>query len=300
MAIHQIAQRLLGWGRGSVAALLLVWVLFGLPVIAFLYFPLSVIPWTPTRKLAGHLGNHLIQLVSTLLLATFRITRLASWQIEGLGEISDDRTCLLISNHQSWTDPLLMHAIIDRRLPARRFLIKRALAYIPIFGQALVAVGMPPLRRTNAAAMARNPALFKKDLQSLAKACRHFETTTSAITLFPEGTRQTAEKYRKNRSPYRHLLRPNSGGVAVILQQLPTVDRLYDCTIVYDRKYFTFWDFLCGRARCLQFHIRRLDIPPELREKNAKAAIRKWLNDIWAEKDERIHAMQPSTKSTKN
>ncbi|MGI9346330.1 MAG: 1-acyl-sn-glycerol-3-phosphate acyltransferase, partial [Gammaproteobacteria bacterium] len=63
--------------------------------------------------------------------------------MEALKQAPEKKNCLLIGNHISWADPIITHGLLGTYLPQRRYLIKESLTYIPLFGQALVSVGMP-------------------------------------------------------------------------------------------------------------------------------------------------------------
>ena len=69
---------------------------------------------------------------------------------------------------------------------------------------------------------------------------------------------------------------------------------ILDVTIVYPGGAPDFWDFLCGRMRCVRVRVRTLPVPrhlatgdyasdPEIRE-----AFQQWLRQIWQAKDEQI------------
>ena len=292
-AERSLWRRVLDNLRGATMTAILCAIFFGLPVLTVIPLPLALFPWRPVQRLGAHISDQLIKLVGVLLRASFALTGLNRWQVHGLQGVREPDTCILISNHQSWIDPLILHALISGRLPPSRFLIKRELTFIPLFGQALLAVGMPPLRRYKAAQLAKDPSLIRHDRERLTKACQTFDLTSSTICIFPEGTRRTAAKHAQSRSKMRHLLNPHTGGISIILQHLPQVHSLYDCTLIYDREEFTLWDYLCGRVQQLQLHVRQIQIPVELRGENAsKKAVRQWLHALWHEKDTLIASAQ--------
>jgi hypothetical protein len=115
---------------------------------------------------------------------------------------------------------------------------------------------------------------------------------------FAEGTRFTERKRVEQPSPFRHLLRPKSGGIAYVLDAMGDllVD-IVDVTIVYPGGRPSFVDLLVGRVREVRVHVQTRDVPRELLtgdyagDANVRRAFQDWLNGIWAEKDQRIEHM---------
>ncbi len=105
-----------------------------------------------------------------------------------------------VCNHQSNFDPVLVYASLRKHL---RFIAKRELFKIPIFGAALRATGMIPVDRTGS----------DRDKQAIAKAVDAVRTRVS-ILFFAEGTRDPEGR-----------LRPFKKGAAVlaIQAQVPLV-----------------------------------------------------------------------------
>ncbi len=84
-------------------------------------------------------------------------------------------TCVLVCNHQSNFDPFVIYSAIHKHM---RFVAKAQLYRIPIFGQAMKAVGMVKVDRTGGEA----------DRQTLNGAVESVRERVSLI-FFPEGTR---------------------------------------------------------------------------------------------------------------
>ena len=96
-------------------------------------------------------------------------------QIVGLENIAPNQAYIFCANHLSYLDPPLIAALLPNRL---RFLAKRSLFRIPVFGWAMRRMGQLPLDRENAREASRN----------LAAAVREFGAGSS-IVVFPEGGR---------------------------------------------------------------------------------------------------------------
>jgi 1-acyl-sn-glycerol-3-phosphate acyltransferase len=96
-------------------------------------------------------------------------------RVVGLENIVPNEAYIFCANHLSYLDPPLMAAFLPSRL---RFLAKRPLFRIPIFGWAMRRMGHLSLDRENAREASRN----------LAVAAREF-SAGSSIMVFPEGCR---------------------------------------------------------------------------------------------------------------
>lgn len=235
--------------------------------------------------------------VNSTLIHVFTPTRisLAGVSVDGLG---DHGSRLVLSNHQSWVDIPVLQQVFNRKIPFLRFFLKQQLIWVPLLGAAWWALDFPFMRRHSQAAVARRPELATIDRDATRRACRRFRATPVSIMNFAEGTRFTADKQREQPSPYRHLLRPKSGGIAYVLDAMgELLTDIVDVTIVYPGGNPSFVDLLTGRIRDVLVHVQTRDIPRQLLsgdyagDANARRAFQDWLNGVWAEKDRRVTDM---------
>lgn len=221
------------------------------------------------------------------------------WDVQLPDNIDLQGRYLLMCNHQSWVDILVLQTRLNRRAPFMRFMLKQRLVYVPVLGIAWWALDMPFLRRFTREQLIRRPELKGKDLENAAKACEKLKHIPVSMTVFPEGTRFTSEKKANQKSPYQHLLLPRTGGLGQILFSFG--DRMksaIDVTIYYPDGTPTFWQLVSGQLRkiCIVATIR--DIDEGLRgvnfRENKQAAhdLKKWLNELWAEKDQYLIVAQ--------
>ena len=187
---------------------------------------------------------------------------------------------LVVSNHQSWADILVLVFALNGRIPQFKFFTKRQLIWVPFIGVALWLLGFPMVRRYSRERRQADPALRERDRQVTRKACADFRARPTSVLNFAEGTRFTAAKRAALQSPYRNLLQPRAGGFSIVLEHLgDKLDAVVDITIVYDTPTAPgFWDFLCGR--CTRVCLRAQALAPP-----AEANAREWLQNLWAEKD---------------
>jgi 1-acyl-sn-glycerol-3-phosphate acyltransferase len=96
--------------------------------------------------------------------------------VEGLEHVAPDRPQIIAFNHVSWFDVLAIAASLPKRA---RFVAKKELGTVPLFGQAWKAAGHIEIdRRDLTAAVA-----------ALERAGRLMREDNSAVVIFPEGTR---------------------------------------------------------------------------------------------------------------
>lgn len=223
-------------------------------------------------------------------------------EVEGLGNLSRAEWYMLIANHQSWPDILVLVRAFNARIPGVKFFFKRSLLWVPVLGLALWGLDFPSMRRYSKAKLERHPELKGKDIVQTRKACERFRHHPVTIINFLEGTRFTEAKHTQLQSPYRHLLPPKAGGLAFTLAAMGgQLHRLLDVTIYYPEGIPTYWEYACGRVKRIRVHIRQLPIPPELigdysEDAAFRARFQLWVNQLWQEKDELLHAMMAEEK----
>jgi len=223
--------------------------------------------------------------------------------VQGLESTQRAGWYLVLANHQSWVDILVLQRIFHRKIPFLKFFIKKELFWLPFLGQAWWALDFPFVKRYTRKHLQKNPHLKGKDLEITRKACRKFKKIPVSIMNFVEGTRFTPLKHRRQRSPYPYLLKPKAGGIAFVLASLEDrIRQVLDVTIVYPDGVTSFWSFLCGKIRTVKVRVRSFPVTRELigdyaGDENFRAGLQHWLNDIWAEKNRSIEEMMaPQTR----
>ena len=214
---------------------------------------------------------------------------------EGRERLTRDKWFLLLPNHQSWVDIILLQNLMRTHVPPLKFFNKQVLIWLPLVGLAMYFLGFPYLRRYSRQALERRPELRKKDQESMRRAMEIFEKQPTGIMIFAEGTRFTDEKHAAQGSLYKHLLNPRTGGVATVLGRFgERLEAVLDVTIVYADGRPGFWDFLCGRMGKATFAVRVLPVPEfatdQLDETQLRQATHDWLDEVWRTRDARISA----------
>lgn len=235
------------------------------------------------------------------ILASLRLTQKTRYHIEGLEGLSMREWYFINCNHQSWSDILVLLVTFHGRIPFFKFFLKKELFWIPLLGTAWWALDYPFMRRYSKSFLERNPHLKDRDLETTRKACEKYRHTPVSILNFIEGTRFTPEKHARQNSPYRHLLMPKSGGFAFALAAMDgRITHILDVTIVYPRKRFDFWDYLCGRVSHIHVRVKKLTVPPDIlhgdyrNDPVFKERFQAWVRRLWEDKDQLIDRIRES------
>jgi len=172
------------------------------------------------------------------------------WNTPSLG-VPRDENVIVLSNHASWADILLIQSVVVRDGPILKFLAKRELIFMPLFGAIFWAFDFPILRRRT---RGNEPEVDRRrrDLEAIEEACRILKVRPAALVNFAEGTRATAEKRREQSSAYSHLLEPRVGGFSALLDALDDGKlRIIDLTLKYPGTH-SFWSFLSGEIEPIE------------------------------------------------
>ena len=222
------------------------------------------------------------------------------WEVQGIETLERSEWYLVLANHQSWVDIVVLQRIFHRKIPFLKFFIKKELLWFPVLGQAWWAMDFPFVKRYSKSYLQKKPHLKGKDIEITRKACQKFKKIPVSIMNFVEGTRFTNEKHRRQQSPYSRLLKPKAGGIALVLSSMgEQINRILDVTIVYPDGVTSFWAFICGKIRKIKVRVRSLPVSPELlgdyaNDRHFRAGLQRWLNNMWAEKNRYIEEMMTS------
>ena len=219
------------------------------------------------------------------------------WDVKGVMALERSQWYLVIANHQSWVDILVLQRIFYRKIPFLKFFIKKTLFWFPFLGQAWWALDFPFVKRYTKSYLQKNPQMKGADLEITRNACKKFKKIPISIMNFVEGTRYTTRKHRSQQSPFSHLLKPKAGGIGFVLGSMgEQIHHILDVTIVYQDGVSNFWAFLCGKIRNIKVRVRSLPVNPELlgdyvNDRQFRLGLQGWLNNLWAEKNRNIDEM---------
>lgn len=221
----------------------------------------------------------------------------SKWDIDIPAGLAFDKWYLVIANHQSWTDILILVSLFSQHIPVFKFFYKRQLIWqLPVAGIAMWFLDYPAVARYSRDTLRKKPHLMKKSIMQVDQACQLLAEAPSTAVNFVEGTRFTREKHDKQASPYQHLLRPKAQGVSMVMNALPDkLSAVIDVDLYYQPDA-SVWHLLCGRYKAITVHAHLLPTRPDLigdfsGDRQLRARYREWLSDVWSQKDERLSAL---------
>ncbi len=212
--------------------------------------------------------------------------------VEGIEDLDPKGWYMVVANHQSWVDILVLQNVFHRKIPFLKFFLKKELFWFPLLGQAWWALDFPFMKRYSRHFLKNHPHLIGKDLEITRRACEKFRSIPVSVMNFVEGTRFSHEKHARQRSPYNHLLRTKAGGMAFVLAAMgDKLQQIVDVTIAYPEGAATFWDFVCGRVKEIRVRVKTLPVSSRmmgdyLQDAQFKRDFQHWLNTLWQEKDQ--------------
>jgi len=214
------------------------------------------------------------------------------WDVLGIGALKKDGWYLLLSNHRTWIDILVLGKIFNGKIPPLKFFMKKELLWqLPLAGLACYALGYPFMSRHSAAQIKKNPKLKGKDVAATKKACEKIRAFPSTLINFSEGTRFTPKKKNRQDSPFEHLLKPRAGGAAVVLHELgDKLTGVINVVITYAPAVPGFWAFCCGNFGKIVVRYEVIPITPEMigdyeNDREFRASLQQWFNTQWQKND---------------
>lgn len=291
------------WIRGTIAiAIVITNTLFWFPflvtaALAKLIFPIPIVSKVMT-VIAIQIATTWISVNGFI----FPLLHKMRWNIHGVDDLSKDDWYLVSCNHQSWADIPIMQKVFNRKIPMLKFFLKQELIWVPVMGICWWALDFPFMKRFSQDFLKKHPEMRGKDMETTKKACEKFKTTPVSVFNFLEGTRYTEAKHQRQKSPFKHLLKPKAGGVAFVLEAMGTqLHKLIDVSIIYPSKAPSFWDLISGEIDEINVYCEVREIPAQflgkdyMSDEQFRADFQTWISEIWQEKDEfidRIHSQQ--------
>jgi len=277
---------------------------------------------TPSLEGRASIGRTLARIAQNWIAVNNRLMHWAhpiEWQITGLDGLDPQQWYLVVSNHISGLDIPVIQRVFHRRIPFIRFFLKRELIFVPVLGAAWWALDFPFMRRNSQrklkqsafdngslppAAEARNTAR-NADREAAQRTFDRTGSSPSAVLTFAEGTRFTQAKHDAQKSPYRNLLLPKSGGIAYALNAMGNrFASLLDVTLYYPDGVVSLWDMFAGKVNKIIVHVEQRAIPEALlrgdyqNDAAYREALKAWVHSLWLEKDELLDHLRAAHLAT--
>ncbi len=252
-----------------------------------------LLPSVQLKAKGTEVANAIMWLWATVNARILAFSNCIEWDVQGGEELKKDGWYLLISNHLSWTDIVVLCCVFKDRIPMPKFFLKQQLLYVPFIGMACWALDMPFMRRYSREYLIRNPHKRGQDLVTTRRSCAKFKHTPTTVVNYVEGTRFTTKKQLSGKASYQHLLQPKSGGIAYTLAAMgEQFESIIDVTLAYpDNTNQPFQDMLMGRMSKIVVRVKVLPVDEQVlgdyfNDKPYKRQFQQWLGDVWQEKDQ--------------
>jgi 1-acyl-sn-glycerol-3-phosphate acyltransferase len=280
------------------SSLLLLNILIWVPILLVMSVVKLILPFKTVRLWMDPVLLTIAEAWISCNSAWMNLTQRTQWDVQGVVGLDPKSWYMVSSNHQSWVDIAVLQHIFNRKIPLLKFFIKQELIWVPIMGLAWWALEFPFMRRHSKEFLLKHPEMRGKDRETTRIACEKFSLVPTSVMNFLEGTRFTPAKHKSHQSPYKHLLKPKAGGIALALNVMgDKFQSILDVTIVYPDGIPTFLDFLCGKMHRVIVRVNNLPIPTHLlhgdyeNDPAFRAAFSQWLQDLWQQKDAQIEAL---------
>ena len=279
------------------ASLVSICMILNLAILSTIYFVALVIgtciPIPLVQRTMHWLSEQLYHLWVDINAAILHVLLPTTWVTDIPGDLDPQQWYALVSNHASGIDILVLQCIFNRKIPHLKFFMKDSLKWIPFAGQLCYLSNYPMIKRYSPQQIRKNPALRHKNIDSVKVACKRLQQYPTTVINFCEGTRFTPAKKAKTQSPYTHLLAPQAGGTALVLQHLDSkIQRLLDVTIHYPQGA-TLGDFIQGKVPQITVHCQTITVNEGWRgdfyqDRQFRRSITEKLQQLWTSKDKKL------------
>jgi 1-acyl-sn-glycerol-3-phosphate acyltransferase len=227
-----------------------------------------------------NLAEKIYQLWITINSIIFKLILPTKWDYNTTDNLDDKTWYMLIANHNSWLDILVLHTVFNRKIPHLKFFMKSSLQWVPIVGQVCYVLNYPMITRKKIFA--------PQNRKHLTAACQKLRSHPTTVANFVEGTRFTSAKHAQTKSKFVNLLPPKTGGVAAIVNEITEITTIIDTTIHY-QSTGTMWHFISGQIPNIKLKYRLINIDETWRgdyykNKEYRNLLNKKINTIWQEK----------------
>ncbi|MCV2884695.1 acyltransferase [Aestuariibacter sp. AA17] len=270
-------------------------------IIIAMGFIKLLLPFQFTTRILNPVMGQFSILFGVCSVLIIKLTNRIEWDFKIKGELGKDKWYLMMPNHLSWLDIILLFDFASGRIPAPKFFLKKELIWVPFVGLGAWALDMPFMQRYSRAFLDKYPHLKGKDIETTKKSCEKFKNTPVTVINFVEGTRYTMDKHKLKNSPFASLLPPKAGGAAFTLAAMGELfSNILDVTILYpNNTKRPMLDMLSGRLNKVVLHVDVLPVTEDVvgdyfNNEDFRKRFQAWLNGVWESKDKLITQLMSS------
>ena len=256
-----------------------------------------LLPLTPITVVINFVINGLWRAWALFNLLITNLTNPVEWQIDSQDKFDKKGWYLLVCNHISWVDIMVLTQLALNRLPSPKFFLKDELKKVPFVGMAAWAMDMPFMKRYSRSYVEKYPEKKGQDILSTKKSCEKFKDIPTTIINFVEGTRCTEKKQAASQSEFTHLLEPRAGGIAFTLSAMGHLfSGMLNVTVNYPDNKQPAKSILLGKMKRIQVKVEVLEVTEQqtgdyFNDEEYKSEFQTWLNDLWRKKDKLLSSL---------
>lgn len=259
-----------------------------------------LLPLKPVKVVLNFIINMIWRGWALFNLLAINLTNPVDWQINSKDKFDKKSWYLLICNHISWVDIMVLTQVALNTLPSPKFFLKEELKRAPFVGMAAWAMDMPFMKRYSSSYLEKHPEKKGQDIETTRRSCEKFKNIPTTIINFVEGTRVTADKLKSTKSPFKYLLSPRAGGIAFTLSAMGHLfSGVINVTLNYPDNKNPTVDILFGRLNRVQVEIELMEVDEAVigdyfEDVAFKERFQSWLNGVWQEKDKLLARLNNS------
>jgi len=225
----------------------------------------------------------------------FKVLLGIQFEVDPLDQLHPGKNYLVLSNHKSWADILVLQSVLINKTPIIKFIVKRELLYLPLVGLICWAYEYPMVARKSFRVGSKREDNPSSDLEILKNKLGDISRNPAAVINFAEGTRVSPEKRSRFGSPHQNLLKARTGGLFFIMNTFGhRIDDLLNITISYNCPAPVFFRFLGGKCKTVRVQVDRIPMAALLRELSDGSGrldyqrVDRWLQKTWTDKDRQL------------
>lgn len=211
----------------------------------------------------------------------------------GVDQLSQDQPFIMVINHRSHVDIMIIFAFFYDRIPNVKFFLKRSLMYVPFLGQACYLLNYIFVQKISTDSVRKNPKLVHQQREKIKKQCQELTSAPVTLAVFAEGTRFSEDKKARQKTlRFENLLSPQPAGLALAIEACAqSVDQLLDVTLVYDVGFVSVWLLLSGQVSTIEVHLESHSLAEMqlvgdyVKDRQFRKRFTDWVRYLWQRKD---------------
>ena len=210
-----------------------------------------------------------------------------------LSQLHQDKSYIMVINHRSHTDILVILAVFYDKIPDVKFFLKRSLFYVPFLGQFCYLMNYIFVQKIAPKVARKDPSTVHRQRVMIQKQCKTLMQSPVTLAVFAEGTRFCQERKAKHAAiRFSNLLSPQPAGLALAIEACSSsVHELLDVTLVYDVGFVSVWLLLSGQVSTIEVHAQTYDVTKlqlagdYVKDRQFRKRFSEWIKRLWLKKD---------------